>query len=125
MAETGLKLRTGCPNGDWRSFPTTAGSGGVTRGQMCQIHDTVGVYAQDADAGADVAFIYHAEKIVVPKLTVSGTDIFNPGDKVYYSVADAKVTADHGSNLWIGIALEAALAADTEIKIDLLGNKAD
>ena len=124
MAEAGLKLRTGCPNGDWRSFPTVAGSGGVTRGQMCQIHDTVGVYAQNADVGADVAFIYHAEKIVVPKL-VGTTEVFDPGDKVFYSVADAKVTATEGANLWIGIALEAALAADTEIKIDLLGNKAD
>jgi len=125
MTETGMKLRCAVYGEDWRSFKAIAPSGGVTKGQMDLIHDTVGFYMQDADAGADVAFCYHAEKVVVPKLTVSGTDIFEAGDKVYFSHADAAVTATHGSNLWIGIALEAKTAADTEIKIDLLGNKAD
>lgn len=125
MTETGMKLRAGEPGENWRSFKAVAPSGGVVRGQMDLIHDTVGFYMQDADAGADVAFCYHAEKVVVPKLTVSGTDIFEAGDKVYFSHADAAVTATHGANLWIGIALEAKAAADAEIKIDLLGNKAD
>lgn len=126
MAETGLKLRTGLPGGVWKSFVVTAPSGGVTRGQMDLIEDTVGVYAQDADAGAQVAFIYQAEKIVVPKNTASGTDIFKAGDKVYFDHADAKVTADadSGTNLRCGIALEDVDAADTEVKIDLLGNMA-
>jgi predicted RecA/RadA family phage recombinase len=121
MTETGLKLRTACPNGDWRSFVVTAPSGGVTRGQMDLIHDTVGVYAQDADAGEDVAFIYHAEKIVVPKSVTTGAGVFVAGDKVYFDHADAEVNSSSGSNYLCGIALEDAALADTEVLIDLDG----
>jgi predicted RecA/RadA family phage recombinase len=121
MAETGLKLRTACPNGDWRSFVVTAPSGGVTRGQMDLIHDTVGVYAQDADAGEDVAFIYEAEKIVVPKSVTTGAGEFSAGDKVYFDHADEEVNNDSGSNYMCGIALEDAAVDDTEVLIDLHG----
>ena len=121
MTETGLKLRTGCPNGDWRSFLVVAPSGGVTRGQMDLIHDTVGVYAQDAAAGADVAFIYHAEKIVVPKSITTGAGEFDAGDKVYFDHADANVNNDSGSNYMCGICVKAPALADTEVMIDLDG----
>lgn len=124
MAETGLRLRTAAPSGDWRSMILTAPSGGVSKGQMAKIQNTVGFYMQDADAGVDVAFCYHAEKIEVPKLQVSGTDIFAAGQKVYFSEADAAVTATAGSNLWTGIALKAATAADEYVLIDFKGDKA-
>jgi len=121
MAETGLKLRTCVPNGDWRSFVVTAPSGGVTRGQMDLIEDTVGVYAQDADAGEDVAFIYHAEKIRVPKSTTTGAGEFTAGDKVYFDHADEEVNNDSGSNYMCGIAVEDADVADEDVLIDLDG----
>jgi predicted RecA/RadA family phage recombinase len=121
MAETGLKLRTACPNGDWRSFIVTAPSGGVTAGQMDLIEDTVGVYAQNADAGAEVAFIYHAEKISVPKSVVTGAGEFEVGDKVYFDHADANVNNDSGSNYLCGICLKKPALSDTEVLIDLDG----
>ncbi len=121
MAETGLKLRTAAPSGDWRSFIVVALTPGVTKGQMDLIEDTVGVYAQDADTGEDVAFIYHAEKIVVPKSSTSGAGEFTAGDKVYFDHADAEVNNDSGSNYMCGIALEDATADDTEVLIDLDG----
>ena len=121
MAETGLKLRTAAPSGDCRSFVVTAPSGGVTRGQMDLIEDTVGVYAQDADAGDEVAFIYEAEKIVVPKSTTTGAGEFTAGDKVYFDHADEEVNNDSGSNYLCGIALEDAAVGDTEVLIDLHG----
>ena len=124
MAEAGLKLRTAAPSGDWRSFPVTAGSGGVTAGYMDKIHDTVGVYAQSADAGDVVAFIYHAEKIQVPKLAASAGLGAYAGDKVYYSAADRAITPVAGANLWIGIFVKDCLSADTEALIDLKGDKA-
>jgi hypothetical protein len=124
MAETGLKLRTAAPSGDWRSFVVVALTPGVTRGQMDIIHDTVGVYAQDADTGEDVAFIYHAEKIVVPKEEGSTNGIIYAGDKVFFDHGNAEVTTDASGNLWCGIALEDAGAADCEILIDLKGDKA-
>ena len=121
MAETGLKLRTAAPSGDWRSFLVVAPSGGVTKGQMDLIHDTVGVYAQDADAGEEVAFIYHAEKIVVPKHHATAGPAFDAGDKVFFDHPNAEVNTTAGGYYLCGIALVAAAALDTEVKIDLDG----
>jgi len=123
MAETGFKLRTAAPSGDWRSFVVAAPSGGCTSGQMAKIHDTVGVYKRAEDAGEDVAFIYHAEKIVVPKVDESNIT-FEIGDKVYFDESAAAVTCTSSGNLWIGIALEAATYDDAEVLIDLKGDKA-
>ena len=124
MAEAGLKLRTATPCGDWRSFKVTAGSGGVCAGGMDKIHDTVGAYVQNADAGEDVAFIYHAEKITLPKLAASAGLGAYAGDKVYYSAANHAITPVADSNLWIGIFVKDCLSADTEALIDLKGDKA-
>lgn len=121
MAETGLRLRSGLPGENWRSFVVTAPSGGVTRGQMDLIEDTVGVYAQDADAGEDVAFIYHAEKIEVPKSTTTGAGEFTAGDKIYFDHADANVNNDSGSNYMCGICLKDAAVDDDYVLIDLDG----
>ena len=124
MAETGLKLRTAAPSGNWRSFKVTAGSGGVCTGGMDKIHDTVGVYVQDADAGDDVAFIYHAEKITLPKDAASAGLGAYAGDKVYYNAANHTITPAADAHLWIGIFVKDCLSADTEAMIDLKGDKA-
>ena len=121
MAETGMKLRTCAPNGDWRSFVVTAPSGGVTAGQWDLIEDTVGFYMQDADAGDDVAFCYHAEKVMAPKSVTTGAGEFNVGAKVYFDHADANVNNDSGSNYMCGICVKAPALADTEVLIDLDG----
>lgn len=124
MTETGLKLRTAAPSGDWRSFTVEAETPGAVRGEMDMIHDTVGVYAQDADDGVDVAFIYHAEKVVVPKDHGTGASHFYAGDKVYYDVSEHAVTATALGNYWCGIALEEADDDAEEVLIDLKGDKA-
>jgi hypothetical protein len=121
MAETGMKLRTCAPNGDWRSFVVTAPSGGVTAGQWDLIGDTVGFYMQDADAGADVAFCYHAEKVMAPKSIVSGAGEFDAGDKIYFDHADANMNNDSGGNYMCGICAKTPALADTEMLIDLDG----
>jgi len=122
--ETGLKLRTAAPMGDWRSFVVTVETPGVCAGQMALVHNAVGVYVLDGAAGDEVAFIYHAEKIKVPKLAASaGLGAF-AGDKVYYSAANAAVTPVADANLWIGIFVKDCLSADTEALIDLKGDKA-
>jgi hypothetical protein len=119
--ETGMKLRCAAYGEDWRSFLVVAPSGGVTKGQMDLIHDTVGFYMQDADAGEDVAFCYHAEKCTVPKSTTTGAGEFNAGDKVYFDHADAEVNNDSGGNYMCGIVLEDSTVDDCEVKIDLDG----
>lgn len=123
MAVTGLRLRTAAPMGDWRSFLTVAPGGGAVQGAMTQIEDTVGVFATDEDATEEVALIYHAEKIIVPKTGGSGLT-FSKGQKVYYDSVNAEVTPTAGVWDWIGIATEDALAAATIVEIDLKGDKA-
>jgi hypothetical protein len=122
MAEIGLKVRTDGQR--FESFNAVALTPGVVAGQMDLIHDTVGVYAQTAATGEDVAFIYNCKKIVVPKEEGSTNGIISAGDKVFFDHANAEVTADSSGNLWCGIALEDAGAADCEILIDLKGDKA-
>jgi len=121
MAETGMKLRTAAPNADWRSFKVTVSTPGVTAGQWDLIHDTVGFYMQDADAGEEVAFCYHAEKVMAPKSVVSGAGEFEVGDKVYFDHADAEMNNDSGGNYMCGICVKASALADTEVLIDLDG----
>lgn len=124
MAEIGLRLRTAAPSGDWRSFIVCAPSPGVTRGQPDLIEDTVGVYAQDAATGADVAFIYHAEKIEVPLRAGSSYGLLEAGDKVFFDHVAQDFSADSSGNLWCGICLKATAIGDTYVLIDLKGDKA-
>lgn len=121
--DTGFKLRTAAPSGDWRSFPVTAGSGGVEAGCLTKIHDSVGVYMQDADAGEVVAFCYHAEKIELPKVAGSAGYGAYAGDKAYYNGAGS-ITPVAGQNLWVGIFVKDCLSADVVCLIDLKGDKA-
>jgi predicted RecA/RadA family phage recombinase len=122
MAETGLKLR--CPLGDCRSFKTTAPSPGVTAGEPDLIGATVGVYAQPAATGEEVAFLYGIPKIRVPKRVGTTYGLLAAGAKVYFDHAALDFSSDTSGNLWSGICLEAAAAADTDILIELLGNMA-
>ncbi len=107
----------------WRAMDLTVPSGGVTAGQMDLIEDTVGIWAETKDAGETCAFIYQADAILVPKSTMS-LDIFAAGDKVYFDHADEEVNISSGGNTLCGRALEAAVAADTEVLIDLEGHLA-
>lgn len=108
---------------NWQAVDLTVPSGGVTAGQMDLIHDMVGVWAETKDAGETCAFIYQADKILVPKGTGS-TAIFAAGDKVYFDHADENVNESSGGNTLCGRTLEAAVAADTEILITLNGHVA-
>lgn len=123
MAITGLRLRTAAPMGDWRSFLTVAPGGGCIQGGMTQVEDTVGVYVTTEDAAEEVALIYHAEKIIVPKEAGTGLT-FSKGQKIYYDAANNQVTPTAGVLEWIGIATEDATAAATTVEIDLKGDKA-
>lgn len=137
-------LRTATPMADWRSFKwTNTESADKVSGQLLLVQETVGVvfvgepvldaegcrvYAVGEDAvafGEEGVLIYHAEKIMVEKLTGSGQD-FLPGDKVYWSgVYGTGVTPIQTSGYyWIGIATEPADADDEQVEIDLKGDKA-
>ncbi len=117
MSITGPHIRSE----HYRSLPLTVPSGGVTKGQMDLIHDMVGIWRETKDAGEICDFIYQADKVKVPKGTGS-TAIFAAGDKVYFDHADANVNESSGGNTLCGRALEAAVAADDEVLIDLEGS---
>lgn len=102
MALTGIQLRSS----KYSTFPYTAPSGGVVGGAMGKIGDAVVVFYKTKAAGAEVAAVYDAEKIVLTKKTGSGEAIAK-GAKIYYEAASGKVTGVAGSNVLCGRALEA------------------
>ena len=111
-------LRTATPMGDWRSFKFTVDdSSGVygikearteSESYLYLIEDTVGAVLESADFGEEAVLIYHAEKIMVPKMTES-SDVFLPGARVYWDPTTRLVTPTFDSGYyWIGIATEPA-----------------
>jgi predicted RecA/RadA family phage recombinase len=98
-------------------------------GQMTVVEDTVGVMVEsvgtsgatksdDYPNAAVGAFVYEAEKIVVPKTTA---DSFAAGDVVYFNTSEAKITSSSTGNLLCGVALQAASTSATTISIALDG----
>lgn len=134
-------LRTATPMGDWRSFKFTHPNVGETwaEGSLYWLQDhTIGVLLLDIQYtaagckkakaityGEEGVLIYHAEKIMVDKVHTTG-DAFLPGDKVYWNgVQGAPVTPNVTTGYWwIGIAVAPAGQFETEVMIDLKGDKA-
>ena len=134
-----MAIRTATPMGDWRSFKFTVESGGVVGIKdallddavgarvsfLYLVQETVGAALESADAGDQAVLIYHAEKIMVPKMLES-TDIFLPGDRVYWDPTTRLVTPTYNSGYyWIGIATEPADADERYVEIDLKGDHAE
>lgn len=128
-------LRTATPMGDWRSFKFTCeetdGLLGIKDGWsagtpwLYLVQDTVGALLESVDFGDEGVLIYHAEKIMVAKMTES-TDVFLPGDRVYWDPTTRFVTPTYDSAYyWIGIATEPATAAEELVEIDLKGDHAE
>ncbi|OGD20331.1 MAG: hypothetical protein A2Y70_02000 [Candidatus Aminicenantes bacterium RBG_13_64_14] len=124
-------LRTATPMGDWRSFkficPDSGGWLGAKNsfaaGQswLYLVGDTVCALLEDALFGDAAVGIYHAEKIIVPKVT-DAQGLFGVGDVVYWDPITRLVSNTFASTLLrIGIATELALAADSLMEIDLDG----
>lgn len=135
-----MAIRTAVPGGDWRSFKFTvdvsAGLVGILDAAeddvlgarvsfFYLVQDTVLAVLESADYDDEAVGIYHCEKILVPKMTES-TDIFLPGDRVYWDPTTRLVTPDYNSGYyWIGIATEPADADDLYVEIDLKGDRAE
>lgn len=133
-------LRTATPMADWRSFKftcdQTGGMEGIKDAQaddavgdrhsyLYRVGDTVGALLETIDFGDEGVLVYHAEKIMVPKM-IESTDVFLPGNRVYWDPATRLVTPTYAATyFWIGIATEPAVAADLRVEIDLNGNKAE
>ena len=135
-----MALRTATPMGDWRSFKTicevTAGVKGILEAGeddalgarvsfLYLVEDAVGAVLESADFGEEVVIIYHAEKIMVPKMTES-MDFFAPGMRVYWDPVTRLVTPNYDSGYyWIGMATERAAVGDMYVEIDLKGDHAE
>ena len=130
-------LRTATPMADWRSFKFTHAIPGLTMTEalIYQVQDTVGVLildiqystagckeAKTIEEGDEGVLIYHAEKILLPKIACA----FSPGDVVYWTgVQGGFVTNVYSSGaIWIGICVQAAVAGDTYVKTDMKGEVA-
>ena len=128
-------LRTATPPGDWRSFKFTVDDSDGVKGIKDAIHDSVsylylvqdavGAVLESAAIDEEAVLIYHAEKIMVPKMTES-SDVFLPGDRVYWDPTTRTVTPTYNSGYyWIGMATEPADADETYVEIDLKGDHAE
>lgn len=107
------KARLRCAVSETKSITVTAPSPGVKAGTMAKVEDTVGVYLEDADTGAEVAFCFYAPKIVVTSVA-AGTGKFKAGSKVYFDEADKEINESSTGNTLCGVVLETpALAAET------------
>lgn len=119
MSETLLKLR--CSMEQVRELITTAPSPGSVAGVLVALASgLVGVFVETKDTGDDVAFIYKAAKIVVPKYAATGATIAL-GAKVYYGSGNKVYGSSATGRRYCGIALAAAEATDTEVEIELDG----
>lgn len=130
-------LRTATPMADWRSLKFTvdvsAGVLGIKdavhddvagdrHSPLYMVEDTVGAVLESQDFAEEAVLIYHAEKILVPKM-IDSADVFLPGDNVYWDPATRLVTPTATSGYFrIGIAVEPAAADDLRVEIDLSGN---
>lgn len=136
-------FRTSTPMGDWRSFKFTLDvSESWENGKLYLVNETVGLlfigdpiydtttgcYAssQVKEYGDECVLVYHIEKVMVNKENGSGLSSFNPGDAVYWSGTngDPVVSTWQSGYYWIGICTAAASDVDTQVEIDLKGDKA-
>ena len=121
MAITGIQLR--CSTQETKALTVTVPSGGsATAGGLDIIGSTVGVYVETKDVGEDVALVFSAAKILLPKLTTGGSAVAQ-GGKIYFTDGAAGVTGASGGTL-CGRALAAAIDADTTVLAVLNGDVA-
>lgn len=118
MSATAFELRTD----KFKSMKLTLG-GTKAAGALDKVNDTVGVYPVGGGSGDQVAFIYSAEKVYVPKDAGSDTG-GDAGAKAYFNNSTKKVTAVSSGNTLCGRFLEDAADADTYATIDLNGEVA-
>jgi len=120
---------------------TMLADGPWTEGSLYMVQETVGVLVLDiqyTSAGCKKAktivvdeegvLFYNAKKIMVDKVDGS---VFLPGDKVYWGSSaggapqGGKVNPTYQSGeYWIGVCVFAAGADDSQVMIDLKGDKA-
>ena len=123
-------LRTATPMGDWRSFKFTA-STAITGAKaaiaaggsyLYRIGNTVGAALESAAIGADYVLIYHAEKIMVPKMTGAGQGFTGPGVRVWFDPVTRLASVNKVATYYlIGISTEPAANDDQFVEIDLDG----
>lgn len=134
------RFRTARPSGDIRTFQYIADEG-ITEeeGLLYMINGTtVGVLLLDIQYNADGSkadkeivdgdsgvLVYHIEKIMLDKITTTGS-AFLPGDKIYWNdVQGDPVSPTYGGAYlrWIGTCVWPASDTDTQVMADLKGDK--
>ena len=123
-------LRTATPMGDWRSFRATTASAitgakdAIAAGgsYLYRIGNTVGAALESAAIGADYVLVYHAEKIMVPKMVGAGQGFTGPGVRVWWDPMTRLATVNKADPYYlIGISTEPAANDDQFVEIDLDG----
>lgn len=99
----------------------TAPSGGVTKGDLVKIEDTVGFYYATAAVGEIVAVVTQCDIVELAKKAASSGEAIAQGAKVYYEAASGKLTATAGSNTLCGRCRKAATSLATTVEVSFNG----
>ena len=130
--------------GDYRTFWFTLASGeSKTIGNIYRVNETYGVVLNGSNtaslqdfnssgsaigtvlnvAGTTVVFIYHAEKIMLPKFQATG-EACNPGDNLYLCLTNWLVSPTYQTGrVKIGICVKAATDQAERVMADLKGER--
>jgi predicted RecA/RadA family phage recombinase len=100
-------------SGNYKEIRVTIAGAAVSKGEFAIYNDICGFYLQDAAIGDDVILIVEAENAKVAK---EASLAINAGDAVYFDTT-ANEADKTDTNHLIGYCREAALAADTHVKI--------
>lgn len=106
----------------YQQIKSTAPTGGVTKGDFFLTGDTWGLAFQgQATYGQPVTAIIVCEHLTAPKSTGTGNDIA-VGKNVYLNITTKVVSDTKGvGDIWVGVCLIAATAADTRVNISFDG----
>ena len=120
MAETLFKPR--CPSDQLRTLKLTAPSD-ATAGDLLSLSSGMVVVAvEDTLTGASAVGCYEASKMILQKDTAVTGSAMAVGDPVYMSDSTDKATGEAATgNVQIGICLEAASDAASEVLADFRG----
>ena len=101
----------------YKEARVTIAGADVSKGDFATYNDLNGFYIADAEIGDKAALIYSAEKVLFAKTAALA---INAGDKVYRNAGTGLATKT-ATDVYVGVCVESALAADSHVLIDFDG----
>lgn len=97
--------------GDGKVITVTAG-GTISKGDVAEFADSIGVYLEDAVSGDAVAVALAGEALLAKEAPL----VITVGDKVYWDATNDNIDKTN-TNIPAGIAAASAASADTVVRV--------